>query len=127
MLFQRSFARRVKLKYDEFSPILSAGFRATFGIVLITSIVFIAIVLSSTSSSTSEKDNNKQSQSSGLRLDLYDIIQSVSYAKRTHHRNTSNMSFLDACYSYLFGDGDPNEGGFITRYLITYDSKLVIK
>lgn len=121
LLFQRSFARRVKLRYEEVSPVLSAGFRATFGIILITSIVFITIVLSSASTSSSENDNNKSSSNGGnigLQLNLHDIMQS-----QNQHRDSSKMSFLDSCYSYLFGDADPNEGCFIHQSIVLADLK----
>merc|ERR1712157_91744 len=80
--------------------------------------VFAAIIVISTSSS-SDRDNRRSSSSSSLPMmfrispfDLYYPYWDPYYYRRRRERLAygEEMNTLEAIFSFVFGDGDPNEG-----------------
>ena len=96
------------------------GVKASFGLCLVMSIVAVTtslLLLSSSSSSRSSESDERRSstnmqQSLSLQLNLIDLwrvmdlINGDPYGRST----TGKKSFFEVCFSYLFGDEDPNRG-----------------
>ncbi|MEM9272127.1 MAG: hypothetical protein AAGA80_04050 [Cyanobacteria bacterium P01_F01_bin.143] len=102
--------------------------RISFGIVLIVSIILMLLaisvmVISISSSSSSSSDNNQRRNNyrGGGSISFYNIWSlsnflrwfQPNYTRRNYQlRGNSNeeneMNFLEAVYSFLFGDGNPN-------------------
>ncbi|MDJ0745171.1 MAG: hypothetical protein QNJ32_17680 [Xenococcaceae cyanobacterium MO_167.B27] len=101
--------------------------RISFGIMLIVSIILIAvaiiaIVFVSYSSSDRDRDDNRGGSYGGgggglmflprfwITPDIFWLFQ-PNYHRRPQPRNSSSdqeMNFLEAVFSFLFGDGEPN-------------------
>mmetsp|Transcript_26830 Transcript_26830/g.44863 ORF Transcript_26830/g.44863 Transcript_26830/m.44863 type:complete len:588 (-) Transcript_26830:133-1896(-) len=124
-LLQKSIARRLQVLYERAYPPLFYLFRTSFGVMLILSLAIIstAIIAVSSSSSDDSDSNSRSSYSYGRRqslsfnmmLDLTDIADLLSYKSRRDQMLKTGivdekrpMNFLESCYSYVFGDGNPN-------------------
>ena len=102
--------------------------RISFGVVLITSIVLMLIaisimVISFSYSSSSDNQRNSSDRGGGGGLILLYRLWSFSnflqwfqpeytprnYQLRQNVNNDNSMSFLESVYSFLFGDGNPND------------------
>ncbi len=96
--------------------------RISFGIMLIASIILIAVAIVAivvVSSGDRDRDNNRGGSYSGggmfiprfwITPDIFWLFQ-PNYQPRRQPRNSSSeneMNFLEAVFSFLFGDGDPN-------------------
>ncbi|NRB09731.1 MAG: hypothetical protein HRU34_23470 [Richelia sp.] len=87
--------------------------RISFGILLIASIVliYVAIIVIITSSK-SDQENDRGGNFSGGFFYLPDLFWYLSpnydgYRQR-NRREKNELNFLEAVFSFLFGDGDPN-------------------
>ncbi|KAK9674586.1 hypothetical protein RND81_12G242600 [Saponaria officinalis] len=95
--------------------------RVSFGTTLIASvlIVFTAII-AIISSAESDRDSNSRKRRGGssINLDfaLFNIRDLFWYWDRDYYRrgprrtDKQGMNFLESIFSYVFGDGDPNQG-----------------
>ncbi len=122
---------QLKETWEKFWKILFYLIRISFGIILIASIILmlIAITVIIIGINSSREDNNNSSSSSGGSYrgggifffpnfsDLFFIFYpDYSYNRYGHSstsrsqgsRNSNEMNFLEAIFSFLFGDGDPN-------------------
>ena len=102
--------------------------RLSFGIVLIASIILmlvavVAIVIALNSSS--EEDDRRGGYGGGgifmprfwFSPDFFWLFSpDYNSRRRTHASNASEMNFLEAVYSFLFGDGNPNPNLEETRF-----------
>lgn len=119
VLRERSSRRRLEEFYQRVSPYVSKVYRISFGIMLLTSLVLVyTAYVAAMSSSTSEDEKKKERRNNARRhtpsihvhvnlFDLWYIFERPRYFERIQRRET--MSFAEAVYSFLFGDGDPNE------------------
>ncbi|HHP7231394.1 MAG TPA: hypothetical protein ACFCUY_11125 [Xenococcaceae cyanobacterium] len=99
--------------------------RISFGIMLIASIILIsvailAIIFVSYSSQSDRDDNGGGSYGRGggmvflprfwISPDIFWVFQPNYYRRRQQRKSPSadEMNFLEAVFSFLFGDGDPN-------------------
>ena len=137
VLERRSLGQKIKMKYTSAYPYLYYGMRASFGVLLLTSlaIIVITILVASESSSGDSKDDRKNSHgdrdrtSSALNfhmpyvgIDVPDLFYSRQYmgyyqSPRFQHDYSQptlskghQVSFIEGFFSYVFGDGDPNSG-----------------
>ena len=127
ILRQKSRQLRLLELWQKVWPILFAGIRISFGILLLISIVlvYVAILVAIVSASSSQKegsgDNRRRSSSSynnfyfDIRPFLYLFFNPRRRAQpRWNSTQTrqpahdSSLNFLEAVYSFLFGDGNPN-------------------
>nr|XP_043611277.1 uncharacterized protein At5g03900, chloroplastic-like [Erigeron canadensis] len=92
--------------------------RVTFGTALIASILIVFTAIIAILTSCSDKDDRKRSRgiSFGSLLDLYPSRSELFwywdpyYHRRQRDRyGNSGMSFIEPVFSFVFGDGDPNE------------------
>ncbi|KAH9618881.1 hypothetical protein KSS87_010805 [Heliosperma pusillum] len=97
--------------------------RVSFGTTLIASIVIvftaiIAIAASAESNSESKSSSRRRRGDSFINLDfaLYNTRDLFWYWDRDYYRrgprrtDKQGMNFLESIFSYVFGDGDPNQG-----------------
>ncbi|XP_074269102.1 uncharacterized protein At5g03900, chloroplastic [Silene latifolia] len=97
--------------------------RVSFGTTLIASIVivFTAIIAIATSAESNRESNSNSRRRRGdsfINLDfaLYNTRDLFWYWDRDYYRrgprrtDKQGMNFLESVFSYVFGDGDPNQG-----------------
>lgn len=122
-LHNRSLGQKAKLVVDKVYPTLLYGFKISFGIALIASILasLTAMVVVTQGGSSSDDDNKRSSSSSSSyssssysSWNMFDTVRSFSYITQPrsysiYDVDEKEMNFLESCYSYLFGDGDPND------------------
>ena len=92
--------------------------RVGFGTALIASIVIVFAAIVIISSSSKDNDNRRSSSSSSLPMfrlspfDLYYPYWDPYYYRRRRERMAGGeeMNTLEAIFSFVFGDGDQNEG-----------------
>jgi len=117
LLYQRSVGRRVQQLYQTASPTLFYLFRVSFGVMIVGStavlatFIFMSMCGRSEESESDNKSGSKSSSSSrsssvsvGL-FDVVDLIRIITYKDE----DAGVGNFLEAVYSYLFGDEDPNK------------------
>lgn len=104
--------RRVK-------PAVFTFARVGFGALLIISIVVTFVALAVLSAAGSRDDDRRDNRSSsmffGPRIffgpDIFDLMFYSRYSRNRRYmqqKEEGEMSFLEAVYSFVFGDGDPN-------------------
>lgn len=93
--------------------------RVTFGTALIASIVIVYTTIIAILSSSSEEDNRGRrrgrSFDSGFSFylspsDLFWYWDPYYYRRRRVRKEDNGMNFIESVFSFVFGDGDPNEG-----------------
>jgi hypothetical protein len=137
-LQQRSVVARFKKIYNAVFPYLFYAVRVSFGVALLSSLAIIATTFVAVNSSSSDDDRNSRTSSSrgyrggsGIQInsffgpDPFDFLywdMRYSYYRRRDFDPLSRtasrmrtpdgnveMSFMESFFSYIFGDGDPNE------------------
>ncbi|MFS8900612.1 hypothetical protein NW845_04415 [Synechococcus sp. H60.2] len=106
------------------------GLRISFGILLVVSIILITLALMALQMASSrEEDNRSRSRGGGVFFYFPDLWVGNpfwspypyygGYSGRAQpRREKSEMNFLEAVYSFLFGDGDPNANLEEERYAL---------
>ncbi|KAI3811631.1 hypothetical protein L1987_21357 [Smallanthus sonchifolius] len=93
--------------------------RVTFGTALIASIVIVYTTIIAILSSSSEEDNRGRrrgrSFDSGFSFylsptDLFWYWDPYYYRRRRVRSEDNGLNFIESVFSFVFGDGDPNEG-----------------
>ncbi len=127
-LFPRNFQSILRNKYlrlqlqdwwEKIWRILFYIIRISFGIVLIASIllIFLAIliiVIASSASRDGDSDSGVSMPNIWVGPDFFWIFSPTYYDDRTYEQrrltatDKPSMNFLEAVFSFLFGDGDPN-------------------
>lgn len=86
--------------------------RATFGIALLSSIAIAVtgIAALSASKSSSDEDNRGGSSLTYLPMRMFgpSPLDFFYYGTRSNGTPEGDRGFLQSCFSFLFGDGDPN-------------------
>jgi hypothetical protein len=121
VLRDKSFRLRLKEWWDKVWRVLFYLIRISFGIVLILLIVLaiVAIVLAVFAINSSRGDDDRGDSGGGFNMpgfwftpDFFWIF-SPNYDTRSYERQrakgeSSEINFLEAVFSFLFGDGNPN-------------------
>jgi len=127
VLRNKFFRMRLKEWWDKIWGVLFYLIRISFGILLLLSIVLIiaaiVLILIASSSNSDSNDNRSRSRGSGgggmvfmpniwFGPDLFWFFD-PNYNRRVQRRRASSpegnkMNFLEAIFSFLFGDGNPN-------------------
>ncbi|XP_022144709.1 uncharacterized protein At5g03900, chloroplastic isoform X2 [Momordica charantia] len=92
--------------------------RVSFGTALIASIVLVYTTIIALISSRSEEDNRGRrgrSYDSGFTFylsptDLFWYWDPYYYRRRRLQTEDNKMNFIESIFSFVFGDGDPNQG-----------------
>jgi hypothetical protein len=129
VLSSNSAKYRALEQYEQVKPILFYLVRVSFGAVLLASLfaIFSTILFISASSSSSSDDNRRDNRRGGgtspfgggmgygfwgpSPFDFFYYRPYYGYyATRPGDRqNPDDMGFLESTFSYIFGDGNPNE------------------
>lgn len=132
VLRQRSIRAAVRMAWQKAFPLLFTAVRVGFGAFLVLSIVitFLAIAALAASSKSDSDSDRRSSRSSfgggggfyfGPRLFGPNIFDVMFYSRRMGgygraspsvgrgREEPEGMSFLESVYSFVFGDGNPNE------------------
>jgi hypothetical protein len=114
--------------FEKVWPSLFWGIRVSFGVALLASVVLIfsAILFINSSSSNSDDDRRRDDRRGGFGgggmgmwfgpspFDFFFYRPYGSYGyygeQGANPRDPNEMGFLEAVFSYLFGDGNPNQG-----------------
>lgn len=123
-LFPRNFRNVLKNKYFKLQlqewwnkvwKILFYLIRISFGIVLIASIALITIAITMILASSSDRDDDGGGFGGGIGFfyfpDLFWFFSpnyNTGYRSHGRRREKSDLNFLEAVFSFLFGDGNPN-------------------
>ena len=114
-MYARSAKQAIQEEWDKIAPVLLYIVRASFGVALVISIILIfttiLVLLSSTDKSNSRRIFFSSSiilGSAPFNLFYYDVNN--PYGRNRYSSRNSSMSFLEAVFSFLLGDGDPNAG-----------------
>ena len=133
VLERRSLGQKIKVTYNKASPFLYYGLRASFGTLLLTSLVIIvftvvaASVSASSSSSSSDSRDDRRSNSYGREMTNFDFNFDLNFFYSRQYtryyqspgfqpdyskseQSDKKVSFIEGFFSYVFGDGDPNSG-----------------
>ncbi|PXF42148.1 hypothetical protein BWQ96_08126 [Gracilariopsis chorda] len=116
LLRAASLRAKLRMTWQAVFPPLYSAARLAFGALLIISIVvtFVAIAVLGSAASSSD-DDRRSSRSSVMPVRFFapDIFDIIWYTRATRsyraEKPPGEMSFLEAVYSFVFGDGDPNE------------------
>ncbi|KAI5664748.1 hypothetical protein M9H77_24071 [Catharanthus roseus] len=92
--------------------------RVSFGTALIASIVIVYTAIIALISSRSDEDNRGRrgrSYDTGFTFylsptDLFWYWDPYYYRRRRLRENSGDMNFIESVFSFVFGDGDPNQG-----------------
>ncbi|XP_073062782.1 uncharacterized protein At5g03900, chloroplastic-like [Primulina eburnea] len=115
-------AKSFKIKFE---PLLEKGkmaaeylVRVSFGTALIASIVLVYTTIIAIISSSREEDNRGRrgrSYNSGFTFylsptDLFWYWDPYYYRRRQFREGDGGTNFIESVFSFVFGDGDPNQG-----------------
>ncbi|PSN16252.1 hypothetical protein C7293_03325 [filamentous cyanobacterium CCT1] len=119
ILWSKSWRLRWRAAWERVWRILFYLIRISFGILLILSLVLIVVAITAlaiAASSAGRDDNDRGGGGGGgmiflpriwLGPDIFWMFDPRSNRRRPP-RTKSEMNFLEAVFSFLFGDGDPN-------------------
>lgn len=122
-LARASLQASIRMAWQRAFPFLFSAVRVLFGALLIISIVVTFVAIAALSSAARSDDDRRDARRGGflpVRLfapDIFDVIfysryRNAYYPRRQQYddygRSGDQMSFLEAVYSFVFGDGDPN-------------------
>lgn len=122
VLRRSSLRASIRMTWDRAFPTIFTAVRISFGALLILSIVVTFVAIAALSSASRSDDDRRDSRSSSFmpaRLFAPDIFDVMFYSRQRRYyasarkgkaSSDDDMSFLEAVYSFVFGDGDPNEG-----------------
>ncbi len=119
VLWSKSWRLRWQSAWEKVWRVLFYLIRVSFGVVLILSLVLIVVaitILAIAASSAGREDNDSGGGGGGgmiflprvwLGPDIFWMFDPRS-DRRRRPRTKSELNFLEAVFSFLFGDGDPN-------------------
>uniref|UniRef100_A0A0E0K0M4 Iron-sulfur cluster biosynthesis family protein n=1 Tax=Oryza punctata TaxID=4537 RepID=A0A0E0K0M4_ORYPU len=112
----KSFRMRVEPLIDKTKEVGAYLVRVSFGTALIASIVLVyTTIIAIISSSSSDEDNRgrrRRSYDSTIIIptDLFWYLDADYYRRRRRVEKEDGMNFIESIFSFVFGDGDPNDG-----------------
>ncbi|XP_065878149.1 uncharacterized protein At5g03900, chloroplastic [Euphorbia lathyris] len=119
-LAAKSFRMKIEPLVDKAKSTAEYLIRVSFGTALIASIVIVYTTIIALLSSRSEEDNRGRrggrSYDSGFNFyfsptDLFWYWDPYYYRRRQVQRDGGDkMNFIESVFSFVFGDGDPNQG-----------------
>ncbi|XP_015898793.3 uncharacterized protein At5g03900, chloroplastic [Ziziphus jujuba] len=117
-LAAKSFRIKLEPIFDKAKATAEYLVRVSFGTALIASIVLVYTTIIAIVSSRSEEDNRGRrgrSYDSGFAFyfsptDLFWYWDPYYYRRRRVQTDDSKTNFIESIFSFVFGDGDPNQG-----------------
>lgn len=116
-LAQRFWQIRARQAWQALGRILFYLVRMSFGIILLVSIllIFLTILIILTASSNRDRDDDRGGQGLSMplfmvwpRLDLWWLGWDAAPRPSRTETGRPGLNFLEAVFSFLFGDGNPN-------------------
>lgn len=120
ILRNKYFRLQLKEWWEKIWRVLFYLIRISFGVLLVASILLIFLAILLITLSLSAASNNDNDSDSGIRMpsvgfgpDIWWIFYPDYSSRRVSHRpdsggEKSELNFLEAIFSFLFGDGNPN-------------------
>ncbi|XP_078157267.1 iron-sulfur cluster biosynthesis family protein isoform X2 [Carex rostrata] len=116
-LAAKSFKLKVEPLVEKAKGAFAYLIRVSFGTALIASILLVYTTIIALASSQSEDDGRRRRQmrpyNSGFVFfnpsDLF-WYWDVNYYRRRQIESSGEMNFIESVFSFVFGDGDPNQG-----------------
>ncbi|XP_062223180.1 uncharacterized protein At5g03900, chloroplastic-like isoform X2 [Phragmites australis] len=111
----KSFRMRAEPLVEKAKEVGAYLVRVSFGTALIASIVLVyTTIIAILSSSSSDEDNRgRRRRSYGSTIiiptDLFWYLD-ADYYRRRRVEKENGMNFIESVFSFVFGDGDPNDG-----------------
>jgi len=112
--------------FEKVWPTVFWGIRVSFGVALLASVVLIFSTLLFVNSSSSDDDRRRDDRGGGVNMgggmnmiwgpSPFDFFYYRPYGYYGYYgnveqrRDPSEMGFLESVFSYIFGDGNPNQG-----------------
>lgn len=139
-ILRHSVGRRVQLAYEKVAPTLGFVFRACFGVCLVASLAVIMtalmVAMASQNASSGGKGDGDRKKGQGTSqhhdyrgssfvayIDLTDVLRLIlRYAKwpdkgstsngnyNAHYGSSYSLGLSESFFSFVFGDGNPNQG-----------------
>ncbi|CAN6251775.1 unnamed protein product [Urochloa humidicola] len=110
----KSFRMRVEPLVDKAKEVGAYLIRVSFGTALIASIVLVyTTIIAILSSSSDEDGRGRRRRSYGSTIfiptDMFWYLD-ADYYRRRRVEKEDGMNFIESVFSFVFGDGDPNDG-----------------
>ncbi|KAJ1279385.1 hypothetical protein BS78_04G152000 [Paspalum vaginatum] len=110
----KSFRMRVEPLVDKAKEVGAYVVRVSFGTALIASIVLVyTTIIAILSSSSDEDSRGRRRRSYGSTIiiptDMFWYLD-ANYYRRRRVEKENEMNFIESVFSFVFGDGDPNDG-----------------
>ncbi|XP_062223181.1 uncharacterized protein At5g03900, chloroplastic-like isoform X3 [Phragmites australis] len=110
----KSFRMRAEPLVEKAKEVGAYLVRVSFGTALIASIVLVYTTIIAILSSSSDEDNRgRRRRSYGSTIiiptDLFWYLD-ADYYRRRRVEKENGMNFIESVFSFVFGDGDPNDG-----------------
>jgi hypothetical protein len=118
-----SRASRWRNRWQRAKPYLEKGGKTLFGIGLVVNVATVWAMVAALQASTNKNNDDRGSQSSYggggsfMAFRLLDVIDLLRFRDRMTYYDAAfrgeappEYGTLDGIYSYVFGDGDPNQG-----------------
>uniref|UniRef100_A0A5B7AIF2 Iron-sulfur cluster biosynthesis family protein n=1 Tax=Davidia involucrata TaxID=16924 RepID=A0A5B7AIF2_DAVIN len=118
-LAAKSFRIKIEPLVEKAKSAAEYVVRVSFGTALIASIVLVYTTIIALLSSRSDEDNRGRrggrSYDSGFTFylrpsDLFWYWDPYYYRRRAMRADNEGMNFIESVFSFVFGDGDPNQG-----------------
>lgn len=118
-LAAKSFKMKIEPFVDKAKSATEYVVRVSFGTALIASIVIVYTTIIALLSSRSDEDNRGRrggrSYDSGFTFylspsDLFWYWDPYYYRRQRIRKDDEGMNFIESVFSFVFGDGDPNQG-----------------
>ncbi|XP_010244990.1 PREDICTED: uncharacterized protein At5g03900, chloroplastic [Nelumbo nucifera] len=118
-LAAKSFRMRIEPVLEKAKSAAEYLIRVSFGTALVASIVLVYTTIIALLSSRSEEDSRgrrgTRSYDSGFTFffgpsDLFWYWDPYYYRRRRIRTDEDGMNFIESVFSFVFGDGDPNQG-----------------
>jgi len=111
----KSFRMRVEPLVDKAKEVGAYLIRVSFGTALIASIVLVyTTIIAILSSSSDEDSRGRRRRSYGSTIiiptDMFWYLDADYYRRRRVEKENDGMNFIESVFSFVFGDGDPNDG-----------------
>ncbi|KAL5212026.1 hypothetical protein ABZP36_022873 [Zizania latifolia] len=111
----KSFRMRVEPLFNKAKEVGAYLVRVSFGTALVASIVLVYTTIIAIISSSSDEDNRGRRRRSYdsmviIPTDLFWYLDADYYRRRRRTEKKDGMNFIESIFSFVFGDGDPNDG-----------------
>lgn len=118
ILSQRSLGQKIREFKKKVYPVLYKLIRLSVSAMLFTSLAIVSttIILAMSSSSKDSDDDSSssrrsRSRSSSIHINLFDFSTRTSNASYKDQSGEENkIGFFNSFFSFVFGDGNPNQG-----------------